>query len=609
MQPRLCNVVAGDSLCYTAQRNARVLFFPPLQSPSLRSMNHLLFALVRHASRFAAWLARHGTLTQLVAGVLALTLGLWGWWIRQPPHSLVEWFNTLFRTLQFITLQFPRELEATIPWQLQLARLAVPLVAALATLNLLIGSLTRPIRLALLPWEKEHIVICGAERLTEAALRVMAARDRQVVLLAPYFESSRREALEGMGLTCIDADPGLTDTYSALNLRYASALFLTAADDLANLDRAMLALGALHDRPAALPPLLLGVQLEDEVLASELSLALDGLSRSSGVQYRRLCPDSEGLGEALREHAPALSKTDSEQRTHVLVVGLAGRWQQVLAQLVMIAQDHPHQVPLFSLVLEDTEAKAFERWRRARPDLPLVAEFAVLPALPETVPEVWIAPQLAVVMQPDAMAITTALGLRRPGHQLGTENIAVLVRQQREDRLLAPLGGVALAGRSLAGLLPFGGVLRPESLERVLDRKGEALAMALHAHYQGLAPQLGGGSPASVAAWEALPENLREANRAAAAHAPVLFAAVGLSLEDQGQTTRLTEVQLNLLAEVEHRRWCAERIMQGWRHAPMRDDSRRLHPSLCPYAELPPAEQRKDREDVLTLARVLAAKA
>jgi hypothetical protein len=54
------------------------------------------------------------------------------------------------------------------------------------------------------------------------------------------------------------------------------------------------------------------------------------------------------------------------------------------------------------------------------------------------------------------------------------------------------------------------------------------------------------------------------------------------------------------MAEAEHRRWMAERILSGWRYGNPRDDAKKLHPSISPYAELSEPEKQKDRDTVTT---------
>ena len=53
---------------------------------------------------------------------------------------------------------------------------------------------------------------------------------------------------------------------------------------------------------------------------------------------------------------------------------------------------------------------------------------------------------------------------------------------------------------------------------------------------------------------------------------------------------------VDVIARVNHDKWAAERICQGWRYGVQRDDSRKLHPGLVPYEHLTEAEKRFDVE-------------
>lgn len=568
-------------------------------------MNPIL-RLTTIATRLAAAVSRRKALVQGIAGAVALALGFWGWTIEEPPLDAVGWLNNLFRTLQLITLQFPKSLESDIPWQLHVARLLVPAVAVLATFNVLVAAITRPVRMALMPHASGHIVVCGTEQLTEAALKILAARGRQIVMLAADIPPGRRESLEGLGLTIVEADPRQPAAFDAVNLKHASAVFLAQGDDMANLDLAMLVIEHATTRPTGKAPLALAVLIEREDLARELDANLDSLARSRNVRYHRICPDRDGLRQDLGRLAPALLKTGQDQRSHVLMIGLVGNWQQVLLQLIVSAQDQPDQTPLFTLVLDEPQHRAFAAWRAERADLPLVSEFiavergaGLLPA--EADLAAWRAqvppPQLAVILHPDAEAVTTALALMRPDNPFGLIDQPILVRRTSEDRLLG-----RLIGRHPAGprqhVRPFGGLVRAEAIERILDRKGDDAAIALHASYLDKANTRGDTPTPAVVAWDELSENLRDANRAAAEHRPILVAAAGGEEAAAAVAADISSEGMERLARIEHRRWMADRIDRGWRSGPVRDDGRRISPSLVPYDALSPTDQHKDRESV-----------
>jgi len=55
--------------------------------------------------------------------------------------------------------------------------------------------------------------------------------------------------------------------------------------------------------------------------------------------------------------------------------------------------------------------------------------------------------------------------------------------------------------------------------------------------------------------------------------------------------------EVELLAEMEHTRWCAERLLADWVLGPS-DKPRRISPYIVPWAALPPEIQEYDRETV-----------
>lgn len=70
----------------------------------------------------------------------------------------------------------------------------------------------------------------------------------------------------------------------------------------------------------------------------------------------------------------------------------------------------------------------------------------------------------------------------------------------------------------------------------------------------------------------------------------------------------LTEELLALveqLAENTHDVWAAERIRQGWRYGPQRDDQTKQTPCLIPYHDLPEDEKVFDRNTAMETVRLL----
>ena len=108
--------------------------------------------------------------------------------------------------------------------------------------------------------------------------------------------------------------------------------------------------------------------------------------------------------------------------------------------------------------------------------------------------------------------------------------------------------------------------------------------------------------------WARLDPFTRESNISAADYHQVrleMLAALGLPASAQalpGQT-------LELLAELEHIRWCRYHYLHNWvwgqpEDGKRKDPVRRIHADLVPYGHLTEAEKEKDRENIRILLSV-----
>lgn len=62
-----------------------------------------------------------------------------------------------------------------------------------------------------------------------------------------------------------------------------------------------------------------------------------------------------------------------------------------------------------------------------------------------------------------------------------------------------------------------------------------------------------------------------------------------------------------LLAKNAHENWARQRMDDGWKYGPKRDDARKEHPSLIPYEDLSESEKEYDRLTAMeTLKTILA---
>ena len=108
--------------------------------------------------------------------------------------------------------------------------------------------------------------------------------------------------------------------------------------------------------------------------------------------------------------------------------------------------------------------------------------------------------------------------------------------------------------------------------------------------------------------WERLDGFTRYSNVSAADYHQVrlhMLDALGWPRE----AAQLTGEQMELLAELEHIRWCRYHYLNNWRQGEpgegrRKDPARRIHADLVPYGALTDPEKQKDRDNIRVLLSV-----
>jgi hypothetical protein len=179
----------------------------------------------------------------------------------------------------------------------------------------------------------------------------------------------------------------------------------------------------------------------------------------------------------------------------------------------------------------------------------------------------------------------------------------------------SPFAGV-LAARSgliddVMGRLSVFGVIEEACVpSNIRDDFTEQLARSIHSAYVAM-EAANGKTPAtnpSMVPWESLSEDLRRSNIAQAADIGDKMDAIGAIIVPESADApefHFTDWEVERLAEEEHERWMRDKRSQGWTYGQPRDDERKIHPDLQPWAALSAADKDKDRNAIRTLPETL----
>ena len=213
-----------------------------------------------------------------------------------------------------------------------------------------------------------------------------------------------------------------------------------------------------------------------------------------------------------------------------------------------------------------------------------------------------------VCVDNDSKGISVALSLHR--HVKG-QGVPIVVRMVHGAGLASLFSKNRSGAEEFSGLQAFGLLDRMCSPDLLFAGDHEILARAMHDQYlrdqkaKGVDPS----ANKSLVPWDTLPDDLKESNRAQAAHIGIKLGAVGCDIHPlvdwDAESFTFFPDELEKLARMEHERYVVEREAAGWVPGP-KDPDRKRSPYLVPWLELDEEIQDLDKLFILNLPHFLA---
>jgi TrkA-N domain/RyR domain len=564
--------------------------------------------------------------------------------------------DAVYRTLQLIPMN-SGDVEGA-PWQLEVARFLIPLLAAWTAIRALLGLFHDRWQQFLLRFWRDHVIICGLSRKGWLLAQGFAARGERVVVLEADKEHDLIDACRDRGSMVLTGDATDAGLLRQAGVMHAAHLVAVTDDDGVNVEIAVRCQEVLRANLTPLPPspsrrggkkrapspsaLTCTVHLVDpqlhelartRVLALEEGVPLrlelfNVFERGARLLWSQYGPVRGGDGAAP-------NGDDQRERcsVHVLVIGL-GRLGECL--VVHAARDwhtRLHESPCGAsgrLRITVVDLQADRKCRALGLHYPQMGDVCDL--VPQSIdvhgPEFYDGafltgggeiPSVSAVFicfDDDSLSLRTGLAVHQRLLHASASPPPIVVRTAEAGglaRLVDAQDGDSPLAPAYANLHTFPLLDRTCTPEAILGGTHEVLARGLHEVYRRQQEALGTTAAAnpSLTGWEELPAELRESNRAEADGVFRHLATLGYTLiplaDWDAAFFRFPEPEVESLAQMEHQRWMEELERRGFRPTDgPKDLAAKLHPALRPWAELPESERTKTCANVRGLPSTLA---
>ena len=289
------------------------------------------------------------------------------------------------------------------------------------------------------------------------------------------------------------------------------------------------------------------------------------------------------------------------QRPHLLFAGFAAPARALMVQALRLIH-YDAQRPRVTVLAADPDACA-AAFNRAYPQAGQVADVLWStfdrPNLDGAPPVT----QVLVCAERPALGLELARTLAR----------RIAAGHGASPPVLLEVGDTDLSGEIAdwdGQVIPFSYLEEACRPQVLLDGEGDRLAQTIHAYYtDSIAAQ--GRDPTTEPAgrpWARLAISYRDANRHQADHLWAKLAVTDCRAvpEEQVESFAFAPLEAERMAIIEHLRWSAERYLDGWTYSPQRDNRRKHHPQLVPYASLSEPMKDLDRFAVRGVPALLA---
>ena len=538
---------------------------------------------------------RRWLLVLVIAGV-ALILGYLGlneYLSHNPKLGFGRGrLDILFYDLQLYVLNSaPAEGAGPFPVALGMARFLAPAATAVATVAAVRLLLREQLRHWSSAYASRHAIVTGDGPIAvELARRLRAEYDKVVLVSAT---PAAAEQVRAHRLLDVSGDPTDAVTLRAAGLRHADVLYACAELSTTNAATALRAreISQAHGRPLSV-----FAQVRDAEISTALTARRIGARDDSSFRLDFFSVEDTAARVLLDKHPLAPDGTG-----RVVIVGFGRLGRAVLHEIAR----RPH--PAGSLRQVCIRGEGIEALPRFLDRFPVVGRNCEVTCDDAPQRRRGDEPALTFICLPNNDDALNA-GLAA-AHAMTTRSDHVVICMSESSPFGAVLGSQQALLDDAEGRLTIFEVIEEACVpKRIREDLADQLARAIHQAYVKNC-EARGESPLvnpSMKQWEDLPDHLRQANLAQAADIGIKLGTIGCVVVPESATNphfAFSDAEIELLAQLEHRRWMDERKGQGIVYGPVRQGNQ--HPDLVDWQYLSEIAKDKDRGAIRELPMIL----
>ena len=523
-----------------------------------------------------------------------------------------NWIRSVYRTIQVFTLE-GGDLDAPIPWMIHVVRFTAPLTAVMAILMAILEIFKDQWKRMRISRMKDHVVIIGLGTKGKNIMEESIRHHEKVLVIENDPHNPHLESIRQPRCRLILGNANNLDILNEAKITKAKTVYLLMGDDSHQVKACLLIYQLIKDSKRNKDnPLNCIMHLLTQDYLNTLRNHKLVQNVNDGLELKIFNVYENSARELFQENPPdrAGLSEESKQFVQVIIFGFGHAGEALALQTAITGHYLNWKTVLPSVVVFDRQAE--EKVRDFQERYPSYLKYCDLKSHPMEANSPQMIPELikylvnpnainTVVLCFDNKTNNMLLGLQIDSIELTTSTLPFQVFIRTDDN--------ESFAKFSKRIKPYGLPSNVCSQEIIMGGNLDIQAKAVNSNYlKSLNKDFDVGSEEKDDNWRSLSQEFKDSNRKAADHIGVKMRGIGLEIvpaDDPREPASLYTEQIELLAKLEHRRWCAERKLAGWTDGKEKNPKTRQTPHLIDWEPLSDEMKDLDRDAVKAIPDVL----
>lgn len=550
-----------------------------------------------------------------ILGIISFFLAIKGFSILFAEAGIERnYIDLAFQSMKIFGMEFVDEFKSPLPWQLEVSRWLSPAVVLYTAGKAILYFIRREFKSVLIKYKKDHIIVTSLNQNSRYLVSDLLKQNEKVIIIAGFENLNKLDLIEKEGATIVDGDITSEKFLKNIAVYNAKYLFFIDSDDEKNISSAISVYNYLAKYGKNKKQILF-THVSDDLKLNELKelnffeefteqnmvnqnceiRIFSANERTARVLFNKYSPDifTKTISPEQEQLSVAIIGSKNLAQSMIIRMARLGHFANLKKTRVTFFHDNDKivtklernfknitnliDIELVNCSLDLFDVDKFQIFHKKHP-------FSVV----------------YILCEDDSLSSGVLNKLTKVESD---KKLNVVLTLQNPNGILSKW----YSPKNLQNihLHKFNIIEESFTKESLISEKLDQLAKIIHADYLSKVEKL---NPEKVShqPWDLLPLDFKNQNREQGDHIFVKLRILenGNNLEEA--FNNIKPEQIELLSELEHNRWWAHMVLNGWTYDKVRDDEKKKHTDLLPYIELPEETKEYDRNTVKNIPKLIA---